>query len=534
MTTHNLSTVKVEALVATSPDHKLSTTKVEVMYPYDPLTVMSVSAGAFTLAGQTATLSKIRQIVAVMGAYTLSRKTATLFYYNGVMDTAAGAFSISGHSADLIYSTGRIDILPGAIHINAPGANLIAYPGQLRAAPAAISIASVGANLTRPFTVNITEGVGFNEDPNSSSSMRWGVNLAEVVRLPDLAAGTPVVVLREALAIAHSQVMTFRPGASWSDTMRLVADAEGQAKYGMVIADQLRIRLISSFGVPVNVADTLGMSEMLTIARGASILEGLGVNAAVAGKATYGVTISHTLAMNDRLQRFLGASVSEIIGLHGDPTYTYRPGAEVNESLVMTDELLGSMLFHMEVDEGVELTDDSVLSMIFNGQISEGIRIAALHVSPAGEVTTWAVNTINNAVTEYTNYNFNSFAQMGNKYLGASRDGLFVLDGNRDGTENIIAHLKSGFASFAGSRLAGLAAIYLGMRGEGDFFLKMEAGDGRSYTYGVKTQPHFMTTKINPGKGLRSRYWRYELIGTGPAFDLDSIEFVPMVAKRRV
>ena len=42
------------------------------------------------------------------------------------------------------------------------------------------------------------------------------------------------------------------------------------------------------------------------------------------------------------------------------------------------------------------------------------------------------------------------------------------------------------------------------------------------------------TTKVNMGKGLRARYFAYELISTGQDFDLDSVEFVPLVAQRRV
>jgi hypothetical protein len=36
------------------------------------------------------------------------------------------------------------------------------------------------------------------------------------------------------------------------------------------------------------------------------------------------------------------------------------------------------------------------------------------------------------------------------------------------------------------------------------------------------------------GKGLRSRYFAFELVSTGQDFDLDTLEFIPLVADRRV
>ena len=70
--------------------------------------------------------------------------------------------------------------------------------------------------------------------------------------------------------------------------------------------------------------------------------------------------------------------------------------------------------------------------------------------------------------------------------------------------------------------------------GNNDFYAKIIAGDGREYVYKFVSQPGLMTTKVNVGKGLRARYFQFELQSTGPDFDLDSIEFVPMMGQRRV
>ena len=147
--------------------------------------------------------------------------------------------------------------------------------------------------------------------------------------------------------------------------------------------------------------------------------------------------------------------------------------------------------------------------------------------------TTWAVNTNTGAVTEYTNYDFNSFAQMGLKYLGASSNGLYELNGDTDAGTSIIGQLKSGLLQFSGSRFTGFKAAYLGVRGTGDVLLKLVTGDGVTRTYTV-TLDSMRTTKVTMGKGIRARYFSFELIGTGQDFDVDTVEFVPIMAQRRV
>ena len=171
--------------------------------------------------------------------------------------------------------------------------------------------------------------------------------------------------------------------------------------------------------------------------------------------------------------------------------------------------------------------------MIFKPTISETIQITATHIDVSGAVTTWAVNLTNGAVTEYTNFDFNSFAPMGRKYLAASEDGLFELDGADDAGTDIIARMKSGIMQVGAGRLSSIKGIYLGLRGGGSWVLKVVADEDKTYIYSIAAKS-MKTTKVEVGKGLRARYFAYELVSTGQEFDLDGIEFLPIVNKRRV
>ena len=131
---------------------------------------------------------------------------------------------------------------------------------------------------------------------------------------------------------------------------------------------------------------------------------------------------------------------------------------------------------------------------------------------------------------------FNSITKMGNQYLGANSEGLWLLDGELDAAANIPTRVKSGWMQPSGSKFTSFKAAYLGLRVRDDardFFLKLHSGDGREYVYAVKPN-NMQTTKINMGKGLRSRYFSFELVTTGADYDLDSLEFVPLSSYRRV
>ena len=174
-----------------------------------------------------------------------------------------------------------------------------------------------------------------------------------------------------------------------------------------------------------------------------------------------------------------------------------------------------------------------ILKLLLNPTLTESMDISLAYVAPGDSVTTWAVNMRNGATTEYTNYNFNSFASAGRNYLAASSSGLYELLGDDDAGSDIIAKVKTGFGQFAGSRLSHMKAAYIGMRGAGDFVFRIETTAGDTYNYAV-TVASMKTQKIHLGKGIRARYFAFELESTGQDFDLENIKLVPLIALRRL
>jgi hypothetical protein len=192
------------------------------------------------------------------------------------------------------------------------------------------------------------------------------------------------------------------------------------------------------------------------------------------------------------------------------------------------------LLLNVVASETIEITPEQALGMILGQTVAEGIAINAGYIEPNGSFTTWTMNTRTGAVAEYSNYEFNSFARVGNKYVGATSQGLFELLGDTDDGTNIIAELKGGYFQFGGTHLSRLKGAFIAAAGEeGNYVLRIETKDGEVYDYRISAR-NGRSSQFHMGKGQRSRYFAYTLTSAGQDFTLDTLEFVPVVLQRRV
>jgi hypothetical protein len=317
----------------------------------------------------------------------------------------------------------------------------------------------------------------------------------------------------------------------------LVRATDGEvAIYHLSPAEAVRIAAAWQTGEPVAVADAVHVASRIVVAFGATVLERLKFASVLTVLAKYGMTISELVAISPALGRMLGGVMIETLRMAGVPTVTYQAVTTTQEHATIGAALGNSLLMSMTMADTVSFTDVELMQMIYRGDaLLDGVVITAGYVSPSGEFTTWSINTRTNAVTEYQNWAFNSFAKIGRKYVGANRNGLYELDGVDDDGVSIPTYVASGLFQLNGSRYTAFKAAYLGMRVETDeqMFLKLVDGRGNEFVYAV--QPENMhSTRVNFGKGLRSRYFGWALQTVAADYDLESVVFVPLFSQRRV
>ena len=290
--------------------------------------------------------------------------------------------------------------------------------------------------------------------------------------------------------------------------------------------------LIRTFPAVLSQNLTVHMAE--TIALALTVLQRLKLIETLGPQTKFHLALVQAMLMNDALKRFFSAVLSQNLTVHPVMARTYVTSPVLSQNLTVHGALANSLV--LQFHDTLDLTEHDIVNMIYKGDpLVDQINLTGLYVSPSGTATTWAINTRTNAVTEYTNYNFNSFAPFGLKYIAAASDGIYELDGENDDGESIIADIISGYMQLNNTKMAGLKGVYLAVRGVGQWYLKLIAGNGLEYLYKLQTQPGLMNTKVNIGKGLRTRYMAFQLTSIdGSDFDLDSLEFVPMLSDRRV
>jgi hypothetical protein len=348
--------------------------------------------------------------------------------------------------------------------------------------------------------------------------------------VPDVVLGIAGVVTDE-VQVASTLLAYF--GQVISETIGS-ADALGPTMVsGALLAETLGVAELLQSASPATLTDNVDVASVLTMVQGAVLSDILGVSEAVLGQTIAQVIQTEGVTLSDALLKFLSGDVSEGVGISQSDAAVLLASGVLSDAVGIAETVTPLFLLRVTLADTIGIDPDEALQMLFNPTVAEGVEITAAYLSPGGGITTWAMNTQTAAVTEYSNYNFNSFARLGTRYVAASDQGIYSLEGTTDNGTNIIAKIKSGFAQFSGSKFTSFKAAYLGVRGEGDFILRVVDGEGKSYDYAVSTR-NTRSTKVHMGKGLRARYFSFELISTGQDFDLDSVEFVPITENRRV
>lgn len=301
----------------------------------------------------------------------------------------------------------------------------------------------------------------------------------------------------------------------------------------VTIADTLQLLSKLYPGFHVETTESFGLQDIDTVQRVIVLLEQLGISEAVVGTGRYQLTLIQALRLTDKLARFFGAEMLDGLGLSEDTLPRVLAYAGIAETVGVEAVLTPQLLLSVTMRDTIDITPEMAIRMLFNPTLTEGIEISAGMLEPDGNFTTWVMNTRSGAVTEYQNFAFNSFARVGNKYIGASEAGLFELVGDDDAGEDIVARIKGGYLQFGGTQLSRLKEAYIASTGEGRMILRIRTKDQQLYHYAVDTRDG-RSTKVHMGKGQRSRYFAWELISAGQDFDLDTLEFVPIVVQRRV
>lgn len=341
-----------------------------------------------------------------------------------------------------------------------------------------------------------------------------------------------VASLIDSLTLSETQALDWKWSGASSEDLAISEAIATKNTYTLTVTEAMKLQSLAIVAEFVSVIEALECLDAPTVKLGVRLQELVNLSHTSAPSAKLSTTLLEALALRDALKRSVYGVISISLQVSEALTPLARYMQSVLESLSVTESVGTKLTMHIVAQDGFEVASDLLSRMIYQPTILERLHIELETVNPGGGITTWVLNTKTNALTEYQNFNFTSFGRCGTRYVATADDGLYELIGDVDHSKLIISDIKSGLLQIGGTQFTSFKGAYLGVRGDGNYYLKLETGDGKFYTYLAKSKS-YKTTKVDFGKGLRSRYFSFELISTGQDFDLDSIEFLPIVASRR-
>ena len=141
------------------------------------------------------------------------------------------------------------------------------------------------------------------------------------------------------------------------------------------------------------------------------------------------------------------------------------------------------------------------------------------------------------AVSQYTNYGFDSLCRFNGQYLAAGGDGIFVIDevDNDKGIDinSIIELVKTDFGISHQKRLR---SAYVGYETSGSLKLTLLNDDENERVYTLSSTIGQLQHggKISINRDGKGRYWTFKIENVeGCDFSLDNIEIIPIVLGRK-
>jgi len=136
----------------------------------------------------------------------------------------------------------------------------------------------------------------------------------------------------------------------------------------------------------------------------------------------------------------------------------------------------------------------------------------------------------NFAVTQYTNYSFNSVCKVGDKYYGANSSGIFLLEGDNDSGADIDGKIMSGVEDLRNSRMKIVHRGGANYRSNGQVKLRtvsLTSNEATPWTDRRVERRYPIvgrTRKMSPG--VRSDKWQFGIMNEGgSSFEINRLNF---------
>lgn len=231
--------------------------------------------------------------------------------------------------------------------------------------------------------------------------------------------------------------------------------------------------------------------------------------------------------------------------VNGDPLYTSQ--------VAVTTEVYGGALLY-SVDDFVDNPEISVVegssgaaqetpSRVYCsdyaslGQEQDLYAVERVAVFGSGNAVRrqpiqYAINYLTGAVATYQNFGFHGFVSLGGQTMAWRPDGLYLLGDETDSGELIQAQVDFGSTDYGNAQVKRLTSAYVGLRGEVDACLYLQADDSPEHEYPLLGMSGQRRAAL--ARGAAGHFWNLRLeLTDAKRVTLDRIELDVALSQRR-
>lgn len=150
---------------------------------------------------------------------------------------------------------------------------------------------------------------------------------------------------------------------------------------------------------------------------------------------------------------------------------------------------------------------------------------------------TLSVNTETFALTEYTNYGFNSMTHFRGKDLGIiSGIGIFELTGATDNGTNIASKIKTSLTDIYSDAIERIRKVWINYKSSGAIKLTTTEDEGTPFSDTLPTTgiTKYQERMAKMGRGLKGRFYEFEIANvSNSTFELDRIKILTETLSKR-
>src|SRR5574337_1284831 len=406
----------------------------------------------------------------------------------------------------------------------------------------------------------------YTPDPTGSGAATYSASVTGYGGIPNTGSGTPqYAAVVSGVGGFYVQFSTVAESAAAADASTPLAS------YYQAVHDGIRATTSAVLQAAYQQALSETALGQVVLAAGKHF-EAL-IAEAVTGNVGAAIALSAQLvelsAANDvpRTQAQLVVDLAEVVvalaSLANGTTYDFLETANANdvvaprltavalllESMLAADTATPALTLMSVVEEGAATQDTPAALLSAVALITEAANAGVLLRLGDDYYVGWVLNpegmpTKNGpapTVSQYQNYPFNSLARLNGGYYAAGAEGLYELTGSDDAGTPIVGYLKSGKFDFGSSMQKRLDSAYFAVATDGTVRLKVithEDGANVETWYQVTSRDEGAVAeniRLKIGKGLRSRYWQFELVVEDAAnFELEEFMLVPLNLTRRL